>query len=65
MNDNEPPLGRYANACPQCKLGTPVRWRNDTKEWIHENIRTNDATRTTAFSQVYCLATPLRIEDNG
>lgn len=56
---------RYGSICEQCKLGTPVRWRGDTKEWIHEHIRTNDATRTTAFSQVYCAATPLRIEDNG
>lgn len=61
MSQNE----RFAAVCSQCKAGTPVRWRPETREFVHEHIRTNDAIRMTSFSQVYCTATPLRIEDNG
>jgi hypothetical protein len=60
MSPSEP--GRY-DICPQCKAGAPLRWRDDTNEWIHEHIRTNDALRQTTFSQVICLANDLRKQD--
>ena len=48
--------------CVHCKDGSPLRFRDDTGEWIHEHIRTNAETRTTSFSQVYCVATDLRLQ---
>lgn len=64
MSQSEPEGGPF-DICPHCKTGAPIRWRDDTKEFIHEHIRTTDAFRTTSFSQVYCIATPLRIAANG
>lgn len=40
--------------CPQCKAGTKVRQREDTKEWVH------DIFRGTAISHGICLATHFR-----
>ena len=55
-------IAKINEVCAQCKAGSPLRFRPETGEWIHEHLRVNTELRSTAFSQVYCLATPLRVE---
>ena len=54
----------YGIFCTECKAGTPVRFRADTQEWVHENIRTDEVKRSSSHSMCYCTATPQRIKDN-
>jgi len=40
--------------CPRCKDGNAPRFREDTKEWVH------DTGGRGSFSHTFCLATGLR-----
>ena len=40
--------------CPRCADGSALRWRPETKEWVH------DSGGRASFSHSYCLATGLR-----
>lgn len=55
-------LAEIHAVCPECKAGTNLRRREDTKEWVHDHLRTNTETRTTQFSHMFCLAHDLRVK---
>ena len=40
--------------CPRCKAGSVPRFRDDTKEWVH------DYAERGGFSHTFCLASGLK-----
>lgn len=45
--------------CPHCQRNSPVRQRNDTKEWVHDNKKQVDP-KTIAVDHVLCWSNGLR-----
>jgi hypothetical protein len=44
--------------CKHCAAGSPVRYRTETKEYVHDWVGERGAART--MSHAFCLATGLR-----
>lgn len=51
------------STCPHCKAGSPARFRSDTKEWVHDQVKTEFGVMP---GHSICWASGLRNEfDNG
>lgn len=44
------------DVCPHCKADVIVRWRDDSREYVH------DIYRGTAVTHAFCLASHFRIK---
>lgn len=55
MSSQDTP-GRY-DICPHCKLGRPVQFRSDTREWVHTYVAGS------GMSHTICMAADLRNKD--
>ena len=46
--------------CPHCASGAPVRWRDDSKEWVHDTTITIPGTLGKRQGHAFCLASNFR-----